>query len=51
MHGQIGAKPRDFSRADLLLTGDTDSLLEQAGFEPFVPSLMVAMMVAIASLS
>ena len=33
----IGAKPRDFSRADLLLPGDTASPLEETGFETLVP--------------
>jgi hypothetical protein len=37
-HTQTAAKARHFARAAPLSTGDTDSPLEEAGFELLVPS-------------
>ena len=39
---QTAQKARDFSRAALLSTGDTDSLLEQTGLELSVPPFELA---------
>jgi hypothetical protein len=39
--GGLQSSPRD-TRDQHRGDGHTDSLLEEAGFEPFVPSLMVA---------
>jgi len=37
MHAQTAAKPRGLSRSALGFTAETDSLLEQTGFELSVP--------------